>query len=206
MKPQVIGITGRSGSGKTSLVKILQDMFGLDQLSVLSLDDYYKPRNQQKLDHEGYYNFDLPQAFDLIKFHADLTSLVRGEDIIISSYIYNSSEQPKKKTISSTSVLLVEGLFVNYSPTINDHIDYSVFIKLNQETSYSRRLSRDVNERNYQQPEIEHRFFKHAEPAYERHIQKHEALADCVLDSAFTFADDPAFDRLVSYINQYIKK
>ena len=206
MKPQVIGITGRSGSGKTSLVQILLEMFGPNQLSVLSLDDYYKPRTKQKLDNEGYYNFDLPDSFDLNKFHADLTSLVRGEEISVPSYHYNSSELPEFKTITSASVVIVEGLFVNYSPMINDHIDYNVFIKLDQETSYNRRLTRDVNQRNYQQPEIKHRFFRHAEPAYQQHIEKYEALADCLLNSAFTFTSDPAFDKLVRHINRHIKK
>jgi len=206
MKPYVIGITGRSGSGKTTLVDLLLNNCGPDHLSVLSLDDYYKPRKEQKLDDEGYFNFDLPESFDLIKLHSNLISLLSGEDISIPSYIYNSAERLEDKKIVSRSVILLEGLFINYLPKINDLIDYNVFISSDKETSYNRRLSRDIHERNYQQIEIEHRFFSHAEPAYVQHIKNNQALADCVLTSSMTFTDDPTFYELVTHINGYIKK
>lgn len=206
MKPYVIGITGRSGSGKTTLVELLINNCGGDHLSVLSLDDYYKPRENQKLDHEGYFNFDLPESFDLNKLHANLKSLLSGEDISIPSYIYNSTERLEDRTIASNSVILLEGLFINFLPKINNLIDYNVFINLDKETSYNRRLSRDINERNYEQIEIKHRFYRHAEPAYVQHIKNNQALADCVLNSTISFTDDPAFYELVSHINGYIIK
>ena len=206
MKPHVIGITGRSGSGKTTLVKILLEQFGADHLSVLSLDDYYKARDAQKIDGEGYYNFDLPESFDLDKLYADLSFLLSGREVIIPSYQYNTSAKSEYKTIKPASIILVEGLFINYDPKINEYIDYNVFIKLDKETSYQRRLSRDINQRDYQQPEIQHRFFRHAEPAYNKYIQEYELLADCLLNSSINVSEDPSFHKLMAHIKQHIKK
>ncbi len=206
MKPYVIAITGRSGSGKTTLVELLLNMCGTDNLSVLSLDDYYKPRKEQKLDKAGYFNFDLPESFDLNKLYTNIKSLLRGEDISIPSYIYNSTERLEDKVISPASVILIEGLFVNHHPEINSLIDYNIFITLDKETCYNRRLSRDTNKRSYEQKEIQHRFFKHAEPGYVQYIKNNLALADCILNSSIKFTDDPEIYKLIALINSFIKK
>nr|HMQ61846.1 P-loop NTPase fold protein [Flavilitoribacter sp.] len=53
MKPLIIGITGGSGSGKTSFIKQLREQFKLEELCIISQDDYYFPRQRQERDDKG---------------------------------------------------------------------------------------------------------------------------------------------------------
>ena len=59
-KPFIIGITGGSGSGKTSIIKLLRNTFSENELCLISQDNYYLPRTEQKVDDNGVTNFDLP--------------------------------------------------------------------------------------------------------------------------------------------------
>ena len=47
-KPYIIGITGGSGSGKTSFIKALKQSFSKEEICFLSQDDYYLT-NLQKI-------------------------------------------------------------------------------------------------------------------------------------------------------------
>ena len=49
-KPFIIGISGGSGSGKTTFVKELSSRFSETQVCILSQDNYYKPREEQFID------------------------------------------------------------------------------------------------------------------------------------------------------------
>ena len=78
-KPFIIGITGGSGSGKTTFIKHIRDMFSEEELCIISQDDYYRPRQEQMTDDKGFHNFDLPTAIDKKAFHADVEKLLNGE-------------------------------------------------------------------------------------------------------------------------------
>ena len=49
----IIGISGGSGSGKTSFIRDIKEHFTKEQICFLSQDDYYKPREFQKEDENG---------------------------------------------------------------------------------------------------------------------------------------------------------
>ena len=49
-QPFIIGITGGSGSGKTTLIRQLEANFSKEQVCMLSMDNYYKPRDLQERD------------------------------------------------------------------------------------------------------------------------------------------------------------
>ena len=63
-KPFIIGITGGSGSGKTSFIKALKKSFSKDEICFVSQDDYYLTKEHQKKDDEGVENFDLPSSIN----------------------------------------------------------------------------------------------------------------------------------------------
>jgi GTPase SAR1 family protein len=57
----IVGITGGSGVGKTTLIKKLYHDFA-GRVSTFSLDNYYLPKEHQWVDENGVINFDLPTA------------------------------------------------------------------------------------------------------------------------------------------------
>ena len=57
----IVGITGGSGVGKTTLINQLYEEFQ-GKVSTFSLDNYYLPKEEQIKDENGVINFDLPSA------------------------------------------------------------------------------------------------------------------------------------------------
>ena len=74
-QPFLIGLTGVSGSGKTTFLKQLKEVFGEEQLCVISQDNYYKPKEEQEIDKEGVHNFDLPTSINRADFFRDIQLL-----------------------------------------------------------------------------------------------------------------------------------
>ena len=79
MKPLIIGITGGSGSGKTTFIRQLGERFEQDDICVISQDDYYFPRDMQEIDNNGVKNFDRPKSIDKKSFYKDIQKLIAGE-------------------------------------------------------------------------------------------------------------------------------
>ena len=113
VKPYLIGITGGSGSGKTTFIKALRDTFSEDELCILSQDDYYFPREQQLTDEKGVKNFDLPGSIDKKSYNADIERLLLGESIERLEYTFNNEKaSPQILVFKSAPVIIVEGIFV----------------------------------------------------------------------------------------------
>ena len=49
-KPFIIGLTGGSGSGKTTFINNIREEFSSDEICIVSQDDYYFRRELQKKD------------------------------------------------------------------------------------------------------------------------------------------------------------
>ena len=80
-KPYIIGITGGSGSGKTSFIKALKKSFTKEEICFVSQDDYYLTKENQKKDDEGIENFDRPDSIDKKSFVQDVKKLIAGETV-----------------------------------------------------------------------------------------------------------------------------
>lgn len=107
-KPYIIGITGGSGSGKTSFLRRVAESFGRDEVCIISQDDYYRPRNEQQTDELGVKNFDLPQSIDKKAFHNDIARLIQGETIERQEYVFNNEKAtPKTVSLQSAPIIIV---------------------------------------------------------------------------------------------------
>ena len=182
-RPYVIGVTGRSGSGKTSLVRHILQHYGSEEVSVHTMDNYYKSSEEQCLDGKGIKNFDRPESFEKELFCADLLQLIEGEDIEIQIYDYTIEGSAEKEIIKSAPIIIVEGLFIYHYEEVQALLDYKVMVDLPLEIAYKRRLKRDVEERNYTEEETEYRYMGHVEPAYLTFIEPHKENMDLLVDN-----------------------
>jgi uridine kinase len=55
-KPFIVGITGGSASGKTLFLKSLIEHFKVNEICLVSQDNYYKDRHLQPKDENGIEN------------------------------------------------------------------------------------------------------------------------------------------------------
>jgi uridine kinase len=171
MTPFVIGICGGSGSGKTTLLKRLSRHFGNTKVSVFTMDNYYYPIGIQKKDPNGIVNFDLPTALNQEEMTRDLGMLVKGEEIEVKEYFFNSP--PNKNvllTIESNEIIIVEGLFLFHYSGIKKAIDFSVFVDVDMDTQLDRRIYRDQESRGYDRSDIIYQWNNHVTPCYNNFI------------------------------------
>ncbi len=198
-KPFVIGISGGSGSGKTSFIRKLAEKLSFKQVSVLSLDNYYKPREEQQEDAQGIKNFDLPGAFDREKFLHDLKKLVNFQQIKIEEYTFNNNEKFSRTiVINPAPVILVEGLFALNFMENTGLCDLSIFIYAHPVHKVVRRVKRDRVERNYPLEDVLYRYVKHVNPSYEQYIARFRDSADIVVNNNESY--DKGLDVIESFI------
>lgn len=189
MKPFVIGITGCSGSGKTYFLNKLKERF--PDLAVLSMDNHYKPIDQQVRDENNVVHFDLPESIDRDQFHQDLSNLVNGKSIEIIEYTFNvHGSEPNVLKIASSPVIIVEGIFTMFYDEVRDLLDYKIFVESTEEVMLARRIKRDESERGYHDESIRYRFENHVLPIYREHILPGKKLADRVVNNETDFTPD----------------
>ena len=129
MKPYLIGVSGGSGSGKTTFVKLIKDQFPDSEICVFSMDDYYRPREEQVKDKNETKNFDLPTSIDRAQYHEDLLKLLAGEAVDRLEYNFNNQKiKPKMKTFHPCPIIIVEGLFAFYYKEIFDLLDLKIYV------------------------------------------------------------------------------
>ena len=205
MQPYIIGITGGSGSGKTSFILLLKKNFTPDQVCFISQDDYYKPRECQDLDKQGISNFDLPQSIYKDELYADICTLKSGKAIIREEYTFNNKElTPKLLHFNPAPIIIVEGLFILYFEEIRKILDLSLFVQAKDNLKVIRRIRRDQTERNYPIDDVLYRYENHVMPAYEKYIKPFADDVDIIINNNKHF--DQALHVVKGFITSYLSK
>ncbi len=199
-KPYVIGITGGSGSGKTTFIKKLMKGFSDKQLCLVSQDDYYKPREKQKTDAMGIKNFDLPRSIARKEFESELKELTEGKTIYRKEYVFNNElMEPKMITYKPAPIILVEGLFVFHFKKIFNLFDLKICIDAREDLKIIRRIKRDKTERNYPLEDVLYRYEHHVSPAYDKYIKPYKEKADLIVNN------HESFDRGLEVVRGFLK-
>ena len=202
-RPLLIGITGGSGSGKTSFIKELRSKYNNQQVCIISQDDFYHPRQHQKKDEQGVVNFDLPTSLDLKKFANSVKDLTLGHTINLEEYTFNNKKiKPKILTFYSAPIIIVEGLFVFSVPMIRKMLDLKIYIEAKENLKVIRRIKRDQIERNYPLEDVLYRYEKHVLPAFERYILPHKDEVDIIVNNNDSFK--PALAMISGYIDHLL--
>ncbi|BDS12621.1 uridine kinase family protein [Aureispira anguillae] len=203
-KPFLIGLTGVSGSGKTTFLKRLETIFGKDELCVISQDNYYKPREEQLIDDEGIRNFDLPTSINRAEFYQDILELLAGKTVVRQEYTFNNDlAVPKMLEFPPCPIILIEGIFIYHYKEIKDLMDLKLFLHVKETTALSRRIRRDRIERNYPLEDVLYRYKNHVLPTYERYIKPFQYEADLIINNSDNF--DAGLNVVVTYLQSVLK-
>jgi len=180
----IIGITGGSGSGKTTFVRKLKKRFEGQPVCFISLDNYYLPREQQVRDEQGVQNFDLPQSIESERLLNDLNQLRAGKAITKKEYTFNNEDAVAEDiTISPAPIIIIEGLFIYHYDVLKDLFDLKLYIYAKDNLKLIRRIKRDRSERNYPLEDVIYRYEHHVMPSYEKYIKAYKDDADIIINN-----------------------
>ena len=186
----IVGITGGSGVGKTTLINTLYKEFE-GKITTLSLDNYYKPKTEQVVDENGVTNFDLPTALDTKQLEIDLNLLLDNKTVKQKVYTFNNPDKEDDfLLIEPNEILIIEGLFVMHYPFVKSKLNYSVYLSVDREKQLERRLKRDMTERNYTEESILYQWYNHVIPSYDNYVRPYKKEADLIITNNKTFDDN----------------
>lgn len=132
---KVIAIAGPSSSGKTTFSKRLR----VELLSrgikpyMISIDDYYMPRDKAPLDEFGKPDLEHIEAIDIELFNDHLTRLINNEKVRLPIFNFNSGlrEWSKEIQLDTDTPIIIEGIHALndlLTPGIPINQKYKIFI------------------------------------------------------------------------------
>lgn len=200
----IIGISGGSGSGKTSFIRDIKAHFSPEEICFLSQDDYYRPREQQREDENGIKNFDLPESINMDEYFLDLIKLTNGIAVEREEYTFNNNlKELKTIQLKPAPVIVVEGLFVFNEPRLFEMTDLRIIIHATDTQKIIRRIKRDRVERNYPLEDVLYRYENHVLPAFEAYIHPFLNKVDLIINNNKSY--EKGKDMLIAYLKEKIK-
>lgn len=161
----VVAIEGGSASGKTTLAKMLSDLY---DCTVFHMDDFFlRPEQRTKERYE-----EIGGNVDRERFLSEvLIPLKNGEPIKYRKFDCSSMTLTDEETVIPKGLTVVEGAY-SMHPELARYYDLSVFLDISPE------LQRDrINKRN--SPEMAKRFFNEWIPLEEKYFSLTNAKNRC---------------------------
>ena len=199
----IVGIAGGSGSGKTTFAKKVEKQFNNEETVLLSMDSYYLHDVPEDLNtSSGNANFDHPGSFDWALLKTHIQDLKDGKPIEVPTYDFGTSKRlPETTTIGPSKVVLFEGIFTLYDKEIRELLDIKCFLRVEADIRFTRRLHRDVNERDRSVESVISQYYETVRPMYQKYLDPQKQFAD------FTVGEetDVAAEILGKYLKEYLR-
>lgn len=181
-KPLIIGVTGGSASGKTSVSQAILSMFKDEKIAMIEHDSYYKDQSQLTFEERTKTNYDHPLAFDTDYLIAQLKELQNGRAVDIPTYDYAKHTRSEKTYRQEpVDVLIVEGILVLENEKLRNLMDIKVFVDTDDDVRILRRIRRDIEERGRTLDSVITQYMEAVKPMYHQFIEPTKRYADVII-------------------------
>ena len=205
-KPVVIGITGGSGRGKTTIAqKIVAQMQEDEHVLIMTQDSYYKDNTGIPMDIRMKINYDHPDAFDVPLLEKQLRDLLAYKPIEMPVYDFKEHNR-SQKTIHKepADIIILEGILVLANKEIRDLMDIKVYVDTDDDIRFIRRLERDLNERGRSIESVIDQYLSTVKPMYHQFIEPTKRYADIIVPEGGK--NDVAIDMLTTKVHSILSK
>ena len=180
----IIGITGGTGSGKTTIVNKVKNLFDRSDVGFLSSDSYYKDNSNLNFSKRDKLNYDTPDAIDFDLLNSHIKILNTGQDIHVPQYSFSTHLRLKNSTLfKPKKILIIEGILILSNITLKGQINYNVFLDCSRDTRLKRRLERDISERGRNREDIIKLFENRLDKMHRNYVEPIKKECNLILNT-----------------------
>ncbi len=178
----ILGISGGTGSGKTTIADQICSALGTDTSVIIHQDSYYLDRSVLPTDERDRINFDHPSAFDWKLFRRQIHALRSGKTIQKPMYNFHThSRMPETMRVEPRPVLIIEGILVFDDPELRGMMDMKLYVDADADVRFIRRMDRDVRERGRSLESIVDQYMSTVRPMHLQFVEPSKRYADIII-------------------------
>ncbi|WP_172189837.1 uridine kinase [Lentilactobacillus kribbianus] len=181
-RPVVIGVTGGSGSGKTTVSRKIFNELSNYSLTIIQQDSYYNDQAEMSMAERAAVNYDHPLAFDTDLLIEQLQQLLKYQPIEKPVYDYNLLTR-SGDTIRQEprEVIILEGILILDDERLRDLMDIKVFVDTDDDIRLIRRIQRDTKERGRSLDSVINQYLSTVKPMYHQFVEPTKRYADLIV-------------------------
>lgn len=187
----LVGVSGGSCSGKTTLVRTLISRIGEDNISSIEHDCYYRDLSHRSPAERASVNYDHPDALETTLLIDHLVSLRKGQSTKIPVYDFARHVRAKATTtVHPRDIIIVEGILIYSVPTLRELLDLKIYVHTDPDIRLARRLQRDVDERGRTVDSVLQQYLATVRPGHIQFVEPKREFADIIISGANENAAD----------------
>ncbi|MGE5124188.1 MAG: uridine kinase [Acidobacteriaceae bacterium] len=180
--PLVIGIAGGTGSGKTTVTKIIIDRVGANHIALLPHDAYYKDWSILSPAQRALINFDHPDSLETSLLVEHIRQLKNYQPIELPVYDFKTHTRTAETFhIEPQPVILVEGILILVEKDLRDLFDVKIFVDTDADIRFIRRLERDIAERGRTSASVITQYLTTVRPMHLEFVEPSKRYADVII-------------------------
>ncbi len=177
---KVIGITGGSGSGKSTIVRKIAEVS--ESFVSIAQDSYYKSAAFVNNANITAFNFDHPDAFDNDLLCQHIRDLKDGKAIQMPQYDFvHHCRRQESIRVEPAPLVIVDGLMILYVPEIRELLDLKIYVDTPHDIRFIRRLQRDILERGRTVESVVKQYLEVVRPGHFSFIEPTKEFADLIV-------------------------
>ena len=200
---KIIGITGGSGSGKSTIVRRIEEV--CPDFVFIPQDNYYKSASFISNTNITAYNFDHPDAFDSELLHSHLSALKKWQSVEMPQYDFVHHRRTEQTVhLEPAPLVIVEGLMILHDPDIRKMLDLKIYVDTPDDIRFIRRLLRDINERGRTLESVVMQYLEVVRPGHASCIEPTKEYADLIVPEGGQ--NENALQVLITFVKEISKR